>query len=82
MLFLGGKWGIIVVVIGVVGVIQGKYLPLSPDAEGVIRSRVFPGLHLAVTALLTGDLATVLAELRRGLETAEHTAFVERLSQG
>ncbi len=61
---------------------EGKYLPLSPDAEGVIRSRVFPGLHLAVTALLTGDLATVLAELRRGLETAEHTAFVERLSQG
>ncbi len=60
---------------------EGEYLPLSPDAEGVIRSQVFPGLRLAVPALLTGDLATVLVELRRGLETPEHAAFVERLSQ-
>jgi len=35
---------------------------------------------LAVAALLDGDLAKVLAEVHRGLETAEHDAFVERLS--
>jgi len=60
---------------------EGEYVPLSPDAEGVIHSQIFPGLYLAATALLAGDLTTVLAELRRGLETAEHAAFVESLSQ-
>jgi len=60
---------------------EGEYVSLSPDADGVIHSRVFPGLRLAVTALLAGDLTTVLAELKRGTETEEHAAFVERLSQ-
>ncbi len=55
---------------------EGRYIPLSPDAAGVIRSQVFPGLHLAVTALLNGNLAEVLAELQRGLATPEHAAFV------
>lgn len=59
---------------------EGEYLPLAPDATGVIRSQVFPGLHLAVTALLESNLAAVLAELQKGLATDEHKAFVERLS--
>lgn len=60
---------------------EGKYIPLMPDEDGVVRSRVFPGLHLAVAALLEGDLAGVLAELQKGLETVEHAPFVERLSE-
>ncbi len=60
---------------------EGRYIPLSPDAAGIIRSQVFPGLHLAVTALLNGNLAEVLAELQRGLATPEHAAFVEGLSK-
>jgi Uma2 family endonuclease/O-antigen ligase len=31
---------------------EGEYVTLMPDTEGVIRSQVFPGLHLSVTALL------------------------------
>ena len=58
---------------------EGKYSPLIPDAEGVIQSEVFPGLRLAVKALLERDLATVLSELQKGLETAEHASFVEWL---
>jgi Uma2 family endonuclease len=58
---------------------EDEYVPLSADAAGVIRSQVFPGLHLAVEALLDGDLASVLAELQKGLETPEHAAFVRRL---
>ena len=58
---------------------EGAYVPLSPDEDGIARSRIFPGLWLAVGALLEGDLPTVLAELRNGLATAEHAAFVERL---
>lgn len=58
---------------------DSEYVSLQPDAMGVIQSQVFPGLWLAVDALLRGDLATVLAELRKGLATPEHQAFVERL---
>lgn len=58
---------------------EGRYEPLQPDDDGVIRSRVFPGLHLAVEALLEGDLAQVLAVLQGGLETEAHAAFVARL---
>jgi hypothetical protein len=52
---------------------------MSPDADGLIESQAFPGLCLAVNALMGGDLATVLSELQKGLETAEHAVFVRRL---
>lgn len=42
---------------------EGRYLPVEPDAEGIIESSIFPGLRLAVPALLAGDLAGVLAAL-------------------
>ncbi|KAB8317949.1 Uma2 family endonuclease [Tolypothrix campylonemoides VB511288] len=58
---------------------EGRYISLEPDADGVIRSGVFPGLWLAVPALREGNLAVVLAVLQQGLETPEHQAFVERL---
>ncbi len=63
---------------------EGAYVPLAPDEKGIIRSQVFPGLQLDVAALLKGDLNGVLADLRNGLETDEHAAFVRRLtaSQG
>jgi Uma2 family endonuclease len=38
----------------------GQYVPLEPDAGGVIESRAFPGLRLAVPAMIAGDLAVVL----------------------
>jgi Uma2 family endonuclease len=59
--------------------VEGKYEPLPPDADGIIRSRVFPGLHLAVESLLTGDMAEVIAVLHKGVQTKEHAAFVQYL---
>jgi Uma2 family endonuclease len=59
---------------------KGEYVSLAPDTSGVVHSQVFPGLRLAVAALLDGDLAKVLAELQQGLATAEHAAFVEHLA--
>ena len=44
---------------------DGEYEPLLPDARGVIESRVFPGLRLAVEKMLARDLAGVLAEQNR-----------------
>lgn len=43
---------------------EGAYLPVEPDARGVIESATFPGLRLAVDKLLASDLAAVLAELQ------------------
>jgi Uma2 family endonuclease len=59
---------------------EGAYVPLQPDANGIIHSRVFPGLHLAVDALLSGDMATVLRVAQEGLRTEEHAAFARYLS--
>jgi hypothetical protein len=39
------------------------YCPQLPDAQGVLHSRVFPGLRLPVAPLLAGDTAKVLAPL-------------------
>ena len=44
------------------------YRPQLPDAQGVLHSRVFPGLRLPVAALLAGDTAKVL-EASTGRET-------------
>ena len=60
--------------------LEGEYVSLPADDRGVVDSRVFPGLRLAVPALLAGDLAAVLAELQKGLASAEYLAFAERLS--
>jgi Uma2 family endonuclease len=58
---------------------EGAYAPLPPDAQGVIHSRVLPGLNLHVDKLLDGDLAGVLAELQQGLSIEAHQALVEKL---
>ena len=59
--------------------VNEEYVPMLPDAEGLIESQVFPGLRLAVKALIEGDLATVLSELQKGLGTTEHSAFIRQL---
>jgi len=60
---------------------EGEYIRLQLDETGMIRSRVFPGLWLAVDALLRGNLAIVLTNLQAGLATSEHGEFVDRLSR-
>ncbi len=58
---------------------EGVYATLTPDENGVLRSEAFPGLYLQPTALWSGDLAGMLATLQQGLNSPEHTTFVERL---
>ncbi len=58
---------------------EGVFVELLPDANGIIESTVFPGLRLAVQALLNGDMPTVLAELQNGLASPAHQSFVELL---
>jgi Uma2 family endonuclease len=61
---------------------EGRYEPLEPGADGVLRSTVFPGLWLDAGALLAGDLQRVLAVVQEGLRSKEHAAFVAATSTG
>jgi Uma2 family endonuclease len=58
---------------------NGQFEPLSPDAEGRVKSEVFPGLWLDPAALIRGDVTTVMQILQEGLASAEHAAFVGTL---
>ncbi|HND51467.1 MAG TPA: Uma2 family endonuclease [Pirellulaceae bacterium] len=40
--------------------VSGEYRIIAPDADGLLRSRRFPGLVLDAPALIRGDLAAVL----------------------
>jgi len=53
---------------------------LSPDADGVIRIRCFPGLWIHVEAVLARDARRMLATLERGLASPEHAEFVRGLA--
>ncbi len=59
---------------------QGQYDRLLLDAQGWLRSEMFPGLWLDPAALIRSDLATVLAILQQGLASPEHAAFAARLN--
>ncbi|MEH2212881.1 Uma2 family endonuclease [Nostoc sp.] len=58
---------------------QGEYLELVADNEGILRSRVFPGLWLVATELLAGNMQGVLKVLQTGLQSAEHGDFIHKL---
>lgn len=55
---------------------HGKFVLLIPDANGLIRSEVFPGLWLDVAALLAGDRTRLIQVLDQGLHSEEHRRFV------
>ncbi|NEO28334.1 MAG: hypothetical protein F6K03_15995 [Kamptonema sp. SIO4C4] len=61
--------------------VEGEYQPLLPDSEGIIQSQVFPGLWLAVEALLHNQMSQVLAVLQAGMNAPEYTAFWEELDR-
>ena len=58
---------------------DGRYDRLSADEAGVYKSETFPGLWLDATAMLQGDLATVLKTLGEGMASQEHADFVQSM---
>ena len=58
---------------------EGVYGAVQPDANGVLRSGVFPGLWLPVDALWAGDLARMLQVLQQGLASEGHQKYVASL---
>ena len=61
---------------------EGAYREVAPEADGVVRSRVFPGMWLDTAANATGDWQDFIATAHRGRESAEHAAFVQKLAAG
>ncbi|MBW4646856.1 MAG: Uma2 family endonuclease [Goleter apudmare HA4340-LM2] len=59
-----------------------EFVLIEPDESGVIRSSTFPGIWLAVTALLEGRMIDVLNTLQTGLTSPEHQTFVQKLVEG
>lgn len=57
----------------------GEYILLEPDDLGIIRSVVFPGLYLGVSAMLSGEMTKVLEVLQQGLNAPEHQEFIQNL---
>jgi Uma2 family endonuclease len=60
---------------------DGSYERLHTDDISVFRSEVFPGLWLDATAMIRGDMATVLKVLEKGLASGEHEVFVVNLQR-
>jgi Uma2 family endonuclease len=58
----------------------GAYERLVADAQGILRSEVFPGLWLDVAALLRGDPTALRAAVTAGTATDAHAAFRARLA--
>jgi Uma2 family endonuclease len=52
---------------------------VRPDARGVYKAQVFPGLWIDGAALLAHDSDRVRKVLDKGLASADHAAFVKRL---
>ncbi|HEY7327933.1 MAG TPA: Uma2 family endonuclease [Gemmataceae bacterium] len=60
---------------------RGKYKEAPLPADGIFRSRVFPGLWLDAESMLRCHRQGVLAALKDGLATPEHAAFVAKLAK-
>jgi Uma2 family endonuclease len=52
---------------------------LTPNRQGIYRSRTFPGLWIDGKALLARNLSRLIQVVQRGLASREHAAFVKRL---
>jgi hypothetical protein len=59
---------------------EGTYHLLQPE-NGVLKSRVFPGLHLHVDSYWNEDLPGLLKYLQEGLDSPEHAAFIKQLQE-
>jgi Uma2 family endonuclease len=60
---------------------EDRYEPLQPEADGTLRSTVFPGLWLDPAALIQGNVNAVFAVVRQGLNAPEHAGFVAELER-
>ena len=61
--------------------VSGAYNIIDPDADGLLRSIIFPGLWLDTDALLNQGTPRILEVLNQGLQSSEHHQFVQALAK-
>jgi hypothetical protein len=57
-----------------------EYVRRRPDANGIIKSKVSPGLWLNVSALLAEENDQVMDTIEAGVRSGAHRRFVAALS--
>jgi len=60
---------------------KDRFTPMKPGADGVLKSKVFPGLWLDTAGVFDETATRLLATLRKGLASPEHAKFVAKLSK-
>jgi hypothetical protein len=60
---------------------NGVYAAQSVPSDGILKSRVFPGLWLDSAAFWADDGAKMQAVVNQGLASEEHRQFVARLAE-
>lgn len=58
----------------------GAYVRQQPDAVGLLRSRVFPGLCLDLPTLLRDDLRAIRSAVEQACAGPEHAGFAARVA--
>jgi Uma2 family endonuclease len=58
-----------------------QYVRLQPDAGGILKSRVFPGLWLNAAALLTRNARRLHEVLEQGLASPDHQRFASDVAK-
>jgi hypothetical protein len=61
--------------------LDGRLVEVGPDADGLYRSKVFPGLWLDPAALLAGDNRGLREVVDQGVATEAHAEFVRELAE-
>jgi Uma2 family endonuclease len=57
-------------------ILQGTDYTKLDLVNGLYKSQIFPGLWLDPAAMVEGDMEKVLSVLQKGIESAEHAAFI------
>ncbi|HHY55905.1 MAG TPA: Uma2 family endonuclease [Chloroflexi bacterium] len=59
--------------------IDGRYVVVETESDGIYRSAALPGLWLAVDRFWAGDLPGLLATAQQGIHSPEHAQFIADL---
>jgi Uma2 family endonuclease len=59
--------------------VEGEYHLMPPDQDGILRSRMFPGLHFHSDLFWADDLAGLLKILQNGVASSDHQDFVVKI---
>lgn len=60
---------------------KGRFVPMKPDADRLLKSKAFPGLWLHPEAVFDRSARRLLATLRQGMASPEHAKFAAKLAK-